>query len=195
MFDQGSTMTATQAFFSGLGQFTGIFLGVIAGTAVTIVANSWSKRSNEKTQISNLRFELDLNRKKTIDWLKEVKRYRDSVNGDAIQNYWGFFKFSSAIGVTMFQMHQSGLLYQYLTHDEIGQLQEMFNDYSSTGEQYFNNQITQNRQLFVNTSAQIGYWQKEIKPKVVSEIDFLENQLNNHLQHLSLIIDKLAKVA
>lgn len=195
MLDQGSAMTAAQTFFSGLGQFTGMFLGVVAGTAVTIVANSWTKRSNDKIQVSNLRFELELNRKKTLEWLKEVKRYRDSVNGDAIQNYWGFFKFSSAIGVTMFQMHQSGLLYQYLNHDEIGQLQEIFNDYSINGEQYFNNQITQNRQLFVSTAAQVGYWQKEVKPRVVSEIDFLENQLSVHLQHLSQIIEKLAKVA
>jgi hypothetical protein len=168
---------------------------VVAGAAVTIAENSWTKRSAEKTQISNLRLELDLNRKKTIEWLKEIKRYRDSGTGDALQSYWGCFKFSSAIGVTMFQVHQSGLLYHYLAHDGIGQLQEMFNDYPVNGEQYFNNQITQNRQSFVNAMRQPGFWQQEIKPRAVSEINCLENQLNTHLQHLTQMVEKLAKVA
>ena len=72
----------------------GVFLGVICGTAVTLVVVYINKRKNLNQQIKNLKFELDYNIKKLDSWIEEVEKYRNAVNGDALGSYYGEFDLS-----------------------------------------------------------------------------------------------------
>ncbi len=50
-----------QYFAIGLGQFFGVFLGVVAGLCITLSVESVKWRKKRKQELTNLRFELDLN--------------------------------------------------------------------------------------------------------------------------------------
>jgi hypothetical protein len=186
-------MESSQLFFTGLGAFTGVFLGVVAGTLVTILTHLWLQRRHEFNQIRNLVFELELNCKKLEGWLEELGRYRNAVNGDSLLRYYGYYKISSGVGVTAHQLHESGLLYKYLSHEHIGQLQEVFTDLSLPGENYMNNQIQQRKQSLqaLEQLGQQGQWMLSLKPQVVNDIDFWEGKLRGHENALRSIIGAL----
>lgn len=193
MFDPTSTFSCTTTFLGGLGQFTGIFLGVVAGTAVTILVQKWDQLRNEKKQIANLKFELTLNIKKVESWLEELEKYRNALNGDSIHDYFGYFNLSSAVVVVAFQLHQSGLIYRHLSHEHIGQLQEVFNDLSINGENFLNNQIFQRKQEFntLRDQGSLPLWQQNMKPQIVRDIDFWEQKFKSHLNSLRSIVEAL----
>ena len=181
----------TALFFQGLGQFTGVFLGVVAGTIVTILVHRWFSSRAESNQLRNFIFELELNAKKLEGWLEELTKYRNAVNGDSLLTYFGYFKFSSFIGVTASQLHGSGAIYKYLSHEHIGQLQEVYNTLSINGEHYINNQIEQRKQTLaaLKENDQEELWQTWLKPQVVSDINFWEEKLKSHLKSVRSVIE------
>lgn len=187
------TIRYVSYLWQGFGAFTGVFLGVIAGTAVTVLVHHWFYRRNEKMQIKNMKFELELNCRKLEGWLEELNKYRNSVNGDSLHTYFGYYKLSSAIGVATNQLHTSGVLYKYLSHEHIGQIQEVFNDLSLPGENYMNNQISQRKQTLTSLeeSGQGELWHKFLKQQVIRDIDFWEQKFKSHLNSLRTIIEGL----
>ena len=102
----------------------GVFLGVIAGTAVTLLVQYLIQYKDIQQQTKNLKFELELNVGKIDAWLDELGKYRNAVNGDALHNYFGYFDLSRTVSNTTSTMFISGRLYKKLTHDQIGQLQD-----------------------------------------------------------------------
>jgi hypothetical protein len=170
-------------FVQGLGQFTGVFLGVIAGTLVTVLTHGHQVNSDEKNQLGNLKFELELNEKKLNAWLDELTTYRNHVNGDSLLTYSGYFNFSTFIGVTAFKLHGSGTIYKYFSHEHIGKLQEVYNGLSIDTENFINNQITQRKQKLahLDNNQSNEQWQSSFKPEIVSEINFWEKKLKSHL--------------
>ena len=182
-----------QSFAAGLGEFSGVFLGVLAGTAVTILVRLYLQRRDEKGQVRNLVFELELNCRKLETWLEELGKYRNAVNGDSLHTYFGYFKLSSTIGVTAFQLHTAGVLYKYLSHEHIGHMQEVFNDLSLPGENYLNNQIQQRKQALADMqrAGQANHWQQYLKPQIVRDIDFWEQKFKLHLNALRSVIEAL----
>jgi hypothetical protein len=120
-------------FVEGLGSFSGVFFGVVAGSIVTLLVNYLAQRLDERSQIKNLVFELSLNCTKLEEWLEELTKYRNAVNGDSLDSYYGYIRLSSAIGVTTNQLHTRGVLYRHLSHEHIAQLQEAFTDLSIYG--------------------------------------------------------------
>lgn len=171
----------------------GVFLGVLAGTAVTILAAWLIKRHGEKQQKVNLLFELELNVRKIDVWLEEIGKLRNAINGDAMHQYCGYFDLSRILSVTCYNMFQSGLLYKYLDHDAIGTLQVIFSEFSHHGEQYFNNQINQITQSFNNAYAQDQgqQWLIADKAAAVGIVDFWENKLIAHKQSFHEIVTEL----
>jgi len=178
-------------FAQGLGQFTGVFLGVLSGTIVTILAQRWFAQRAESNQLGNFKFELELNEKKLNAWLEELTKYRNSVNGDSLITYFGYFKFSTFIGVTAFQLHGSGAIYKHFSHELIGKLQEVYNDLSISSENYMNNQIEQRKQALASLKNQgkEDMWQSSLKPQVVRDIDFWEEKLKSHLHTVREVIN------
>ena len=171
----------------------GVFLGVLAGTAVTVLVGLYFQRRNETQQARNLRFELELDIKKIETWLEETKRYRNAVNGDSLHTYFGYFDLSRIVFVTANAMIQSGLLYKKLGHDQIGKLQVISSEFSAFGEQYLSGQLTQTKQLFVQcrTQSQMDQWASEFKPEAVALVDFWERKFQEHKRALEEILRSL----
>ena len=126
----------------------GVFLGVIAGTAVTLLVQYLIQYKDIQQQTKNLKFELELNVGKIDAWLDELGKYRNAVNGDALHNYFGYFDLSRTVSNTTSTMFISGRLYKKLTHDQIGQLQAVFSTLSFNGERYMNEQVTTRIRMF-----------------------------------------------
>ncbi|MFH0953972.1 MAG: hypothetical protein V1873_06550 [Verrucomicrobiota bacterium] len=178
-----------ELFCQGLGQFTGVFLGVVAGVAITFAVERFKDRRNWKQELKNLRFELDTNIAKIDGWLQEVVKWRNAVNGDNFAMYFGYFNLSSAIIATTNTMFMSGRLYDALTYEHIAKLQEVFKDLSIFGEQYLNNQIVQKKQLLAQL-AQSGNeqeWHRSLKQQCILEIDFWETKLKAHKDALASV--------
>ena len=158
----------------------GVFLGVLAGTAVTLLTQWVLNKTKEKHKTRNLRFEFELNIKKIDVWLEELGKYRNAVNGDSVQTYAGYFDLSRAVYPTANEMFQSGLLYKYLKHDEIGKLQVIFTEFSTYWENSLNQQIMDNK---ANPNKQ----------QAVFNIDFWEKKFKEHKATFSDLVRKLAK--
>lgn len=156
----------------------GVFLGVLAGTAVTLLTGWFIERRSESQKLKNLKFEFNLNIKKIDRWLEEITAYRNAVNGDALDIYAGYFDLSRIVYVTANDMFLTGLLYKYLDHDDIGKLQVIFSEFSLYGENYLNNQIAQNKANFN-------------KPKAVQDVNFWEKKFKDHKKTLEEIQKKL----
>ena len=172
-------------------QAFGVFLGVIAGASVIVLAALVLERRKETQQVRNLRFELELNAGKVDEWLEEINRYRNAVNGDALDTYSGYFDLSRMISVTANSMLQTGVLYKKLTHDQIRQLQMFFSEMFV--EQYMNNQLTQSRQAFEQCRSEnrMETWTTSLKPEAVSHVDFWERKFQDHRKALGQIIKSL----
>ena len=145
----------------------GVFLGVLAGTAVTILVTLCFDRRAKTQQTQNLKFELELNVAKIDTWLAELERYRDAVNGDSLHQWFGYFDLGKVVSVTANAMLASGLLYKKLDKDDIAALQELVCELSLPGEQCMNNDLGQNRQILENYRAQnrINDWIQHTTPQ------------------------------
>src|SRR5271157_4207419 len=82
----------------------GVFLGVIAGTVVTILVQLYLQHLSETQQTRNLKFELGLNIQKIESWLEELKLYRNAVNGESLHTCFGYFDMSRIVSVTAYAM-------------------------------------------------------------------------------------------
>jgi hypothetical protein len=173
-------------FFQGLG----VCVGVVVGTVITIAAQRWSRWQSEKQQKFNLKFELELNIGKIDSWLEELGCYRDAVNGDSLHTYFGYFNLGSILMVTTSAMLQSGLLYKILSHEQIGQLQAIFSEFSTPTEQYMYNQMNQTRSFLeiCRSNDQFGDWTKLGKPAAFNNILFWESKFRNHKKNLEEIV-------
>lgn len=166
----------------------GVFLGVIAGIAITMITQWVSERVKESQKVKNLKFEFELNVKKINKWLEEINEYRNAVNGDALNNYSGYFDLSRFVTVTASNMFLSGLLYKYLDHDAIGKLQVIYSEFSLAWENILNNQVTQNK---TKAAGDMTAWPQH-KSKVVADVNFWENKFKEHKKTLEDILKKLA---
>ena len=171
----------------------GVFIGMLAGTAVTILTQLYFVKRGQTQQTQNLKFELELNVSKIDTWLEELEKYRHAVNGDALHNWSGYFDIGKAVFFTANAMFAYGSLYKVLNKDDIAALQKSFTELSLGGEQYMNNQLLQNKQNLVNCHAQnrIDEWVQTHKPEAVSQVDFWQKIFCDHRMKLKEIIDKL----
>lgn len=166
----------------------GVFLGVIAGVAITLLTQWITEKVKESQKVKNLKFEFELNIRKIDKWLEEIGKYRNAVNGDALQNYFGYFDLSRFVYVTADNMFLSGLLYKYLDHDDIGKLQVIYSEFSLPWENIMNNEITNNRNKAIQEPASWSAY----KAKVVSNVDFWEIKFQQHKKTLEEVLKKLA---
>ena len=173
----------------------GVFLGMLAGTGVTILVKTYFAKRAETQQTQNLRFELELNVVKIDKWLKDLTEYRNAVNGDSLHRWFGYFDFGKTIFVTANAMFSSGLLYKALGKDDIASLQALFHDLSIEGERYMNDKLTQHKQLLVSCRDRkdMNDWLHTHKPLAVGEADFWEKDLRKHRKTLQDIIGRITQ--
>lgn len=152
-------------FLNGLGIAVGVFVGVVAGTIVTLSVQWINEKRHDRQLLQNLRLELQFDIKKIDQWLAEMVAYRNAVNANSMQTYLGYFDLSRFVYVTANAMFLAGLLYKYLSDDDIGKLQAITSEFSAYGENYLNNQIAQNRLSFVQAKAaqDVNFWERKFK--------------------------------
>lgn len=170
-------------------QVLGNFLGIIAGVIITYIVQWRFEINGQKRLLKNFISEVKLNIGKLQGWIKELENYRNAVNGDNIQNYFGFFKFSSFLGTTANQLHISGVAYESLTEQEFSTVQEIYNFYAAY-EQPVNNKIIDVKTLYNNNKDK---WISDIKPEAVNHINFLNDKLTEHKNSLQKIVDSLSQ--
>jgi len=176
-------------FSTGLGQVIGVFLGVVAGVCINLAVEYVRNRRIRKQELTNLKFELNMNIAKIDAWLEEVTKWRNAINADNFLQYFGYFNLSSAISATTSSLFIAGKLYNELTYDHIVKLQEVFKDLSIFGEQYINNQIQQKKQLLAQllNAGHDAEWQRTLKPQCAQEVEFWETKLKAHRAALSAV--------
>ena len=157
-----------------LNEGVGVFLGVLAGTAVTILVQKFFDHESKKQKERNLKFEFEFNIKKIDHFLEEITKYRNAVNGDNLTEYFGYFDLSRVISVTANSMFLDGSLYNLLDHEDIGKLQVFFSEFSLNGENYMNNQLIQHRNNFDKKKAvnDVNFWEEKFKSskKTIEEV-------------------------
>ncbi|RLE31360.1 MAG: hypothetical protein DRJ61_11435 [Acidobacteria bacterium] len=171
----------------------GVFLGVVAGTAVTLFA-AWIIRVKEASHRKrNLIFEIGMNIRKLEQWLERLNELRNAVNGDALDSFYEYFDFSKILAATAISMYKSGELYKHLSHEEIDELHSFSSYFSSPGEQFIHNQISQHKRFFEESRLKdnLASWFKTGKPQAVSDIKFWEQKFKGHRDRLSEIIETL----
>lgn len=170
----------------------GIFWGVVAGALVYFLLqemNTWRYRKNRKL---NLRLELELDIKKVNDWLAEVDKLRNAINGDTIGSYYGYFHLSSAVFTTAGDMFSSGELYRLLSYKQIGELQAIGRFMSYDGERVINAQINQRKSEYVAASGSNKTQAPvEVKRAAVADVDYWQESFEGHRRSLESIIKVL----
>lgn len=178
-----------------VGSAVGAFLGVIAGTLITILAARLWERRAYRQQVRNLVFELRLNIKKIDRWLSEITKYRNAVNGDSLHTWFGYFDLGKASYPTANDMFRTGLLYKALSHEHIEALQSTVAELSPAGEKYMNEQLANRRSEFEDAQRKhdTHYWLNIAKPEAVRTADFWEKKMNDHrsiLDEITRAIDE-----
>lgn len=166
------------------GAFFGVTFGVVAGVFINLIIGWIQNKKSQSNMIRNIKFEIDFNIKKIESFLKELGRYRNKVNGDSLQIYFGYFNLSKVITTTMVQMFFRGTIYNYLGYEEIGKLQN-FTSYFSLGmENVINNQINYNK-----THAN----EPGIKQMAIADIEFWEKKFKESIADLKSIKKNIMK--
>jgi len=117
----------------------GVFLGVIAGTAVTILTQRFLLWRQEKQKVQNLKFEIQFNMKQIDRWMEYLNGYRNAVNGDAIALWAEYFDFSHVIKSTIENMIQTGLIYKKMSSDSVSHLLFFLSSFNQSSEVVYNN--------------------------------------------------------
>lgn len=158
----------------------GVFLGVLAGVAVTCLAQLIIHANQNRKKANNLLFEFDLNLSKIDTWLEELTKYRNAVNSETLNKYFGYFDFQKFVTVTANNMFNSGLLYDYLSHDDISSFQEIMAYFSTPGEKYINDQIANNKNEF-------------IKERAVQDVNYHEDKIKKYRKRLTEMKSRFGK--
>ena len=161
-------------FLQGLGFSAGVFLGIVAGTAVTLLVSYCQQRLRDRRQVRNLDFELRMNIKKIDGWLEELDRYRNAVNGDSLHDWFGYFDLRNSVSPTANAMFVSGLMYNTLSHEQIEPLQAVLQELSPVGEETMNGQLRASREEFNRLRVQRNpaLWHSITKPEAVRRVNF-----------------------
>ena len=170
----------------------GVFLGVLAGVAVTILVQ-WIVRKLHISQLKeNLRFEFEFDNKKLDAWLKEIETLRQAVYGDTLNTYYGYFDLSKAVLGTAHRMFADGLLYSFLSHEDIERFLMLAMDFSLYAENYLNNQIDHNKRLYTGAAeANDSDGVKFVNQEILRIAEFWETKFKDHKKTLNDFISKL----
>ena len=159
-----------------------VFVGIVAGIAVTIGVDFLKKKKQNANDKNNLSFEIKCNLSKIERWMELINELRNYVNSDRINQFSGYFNLSSAIFSTTNKLLQDGRIYTYLSYDSIEKIQENGTYLSLAAENMLNNQITQYKQAAWNgnmnvkqfAANDIDFWDKALKTCKENFMDILK---------------------
>lgn len=138
------------------GAFFGVFSGIIAGVAIYLIIGQINRCILKRNAIANLKFEIEYNIKHIDFLLKELQKFRNKVNADSIESYYGTFPLSKIIMTQVAQMFLDRSIYKYLKHEDIGKLQTFSKYFTIEGER--------------TISEFIKYYKANYKPEMKKQI-------------------------
>jgi hypothetical protein len=151
----------------------GAALGVMAGTLIQYLVTLLLNQRTRRRQKNALMKEFVYNRSLVDELLAELQNFRNAVNGDALNTYFGYFGFSRAIFAQANACTINGMLYELFSADEIRHAQRIVSLLSAANENWVNGEIKRRRDTLINTPAQFN------KAEAVQFVNFLENQIRD----------------
>lgn len=176
-----------QYFVQGLGVAVGVVIGTIVGTIINLALFKYGAYTLKKQRVKNLEFEFRFNIRKIDDFINELVKYRNAVNGDNLNKYYGYFNLAAVIYPTMNAMYNDGSLYDYVDYEDIVKLQQFVAHYSLTFQERLNYQINWAKRKQKQSGEQYT------KAEIVSDIDFWDNIFDEDKNSLNTILKKLVK--
>ena len=168
----------------GIGAGVGVFLGVVAGTAINLSIDWWKERKYKTQRRKNLLFEFELNLQHVTKWLDTLEDYRKTVVEDRILQFSGYFDLTRGRSQTANWMYNDGSLFEFLTHEDIVQLQDMYANFTPGTEAILNNSVRDYQSSFGTQNYNKG--------TVTFNIDVWEKRFKPHKELLERLIQKLS---
>lgn len=162
----------------------GAALGVIAGTVIQYVLTFALDRRSRAHQKKALVKELTYNRSLVDELVQEAKKLRNAVNGDVLSSYSGYFSFGKGLFAQAHAATISGMLYDFLSIEDIKNAQKIVYLLSNTNENWVNNEISKRRALSADS-------QRFDRAEAVRFVDFIEEQLSDLVTRIEQLIGKL----
>ena len=168
----------------GIGAGVGVFLGVIAGTAINLCIDCWKERKYKAQRRQNLLFECELNLQHVARWLNTLEDYRRTVVEDRIHQFSGYFDLTRGLSQTASGMYSDGSLFEFLEHEDIAKLQGMYADFTIGMETTLNNSVRDYQKSFSTQNYNKG--------TVTFNIDVWERRFRPHKELLERLIENLS---
>jgi len=117
--------------------------------------------------------------------LTEAQKFRNAVNGDVLNTYFGYFGFGRAIFAQANACTMNGVLYELFSADEIRHAQRLVSTLSVANENWVNGEIKRRRDTLIATPAQFN------KAETVQFVNFLENQIHEIATWIDALMKKV----
>lgn len=191
-----------QYFYQGVW----IFIGIVAGIAVNFVTQKVINWRNEKNILKNFEFEIDFNVKKISKFLEYLREFRDCVNGDVLNKFTKYFDLSKLVFNTTNYMLFNGLLYKYLSNENVENILNIISQFTIFWENQINSNIGQHIANFnldknkhnesmlnmsISPSTATIYVQYYSKEDATSIAIYWEEFFKNHRKNLEKIQNEL----
>lgn len=162
----------------------GAAVGVVAGSLVQFgAARLWLKFS-KNTQKQNLKKELQYNLSLVGELCDEVTRLRNTVNGNVLSSYVGYFKCSDALFLQVNALATTAALYEIFSEEHIKKLQRIISLLSAHNETWLNGRIATFRGQFIGG---VDY----VHADCVSFVDMIDSQFSELKGFISDISETL----
>ena len=163
----------------------GAALGVVAGTVIQYILTLLLNQQTRKRQENALAKEFIYNRSLVDELLTEAQKFRNAVNGDVLNTYFGYFGFGRAIFAQANACTMNGVLYELFSADEIRHAQRLVSTLSVANENWVNGEIKRRRDTLIATPAQFN------KAETVQFVNFLENQIHEIATWIDALMKKV----
>src|SRR5437762_6651595 len=134
----------------------GAALGVMAGTVIQYLVTLLLNQRTRKRQKNALAKEFVYNRSLIDELRGEAQRFRNAVNGDVLNTYFGYFGFGRAIFAQANACTINGTLYELFSAEEIRHAQRIVSMLSAANENWVNGEIKRRRDTLITTPAEFN---------------------------------------
>jgi len=189
-----------QYFYQGVW----IFIGIVAGITVNFCTQKVISWRNEKNILKNFKFEIEYNIKKIEKFIEYLRDFRDCINGDVLNNFVKYFDLSRLVFNTTNGMLYNGLLYKYLSNEDVENVLVIISQFTLVWENQINNAISQQKNNFnldresdnqaniidglstgtISANQLVRYYSKE---EAISLVVFWDNFFKKHRRDLQKI--------
>lgn len=156
----------------------GAFVGVIAGTFIQFFCQKLLDRSQRGKLLAILRREMQYNLYILDVHIQEVQSFRNAINANNIQDYYGYIKSTDLIYSSPIELLKSGILYEMFDKDHILLFQKLLQSGTPATEQWINSNIESRKKDFrQDESSRFA--------------NFLEGRFREHKKDIETIIKAL----